>query len=69
MLDLRNVLELVVDTLNEGTFAQQEPIHDRHDLRFHISFQGGDELKSALKELFKQSVRDVAFITKLTISR
>ena len=36
MFNLRNILELVDDTLNDGAFPQKQLVHQRHQSIFHV---------------------------------
>jgi len=45
MLDLRDVLELINDGLNDCSAAQQNAIAPGHQLVLHISAQLGNQLK------------------------
>ena len=42
VLNLRNILELIDDTFDDGTFAEQDLIDHRHQTIFHVSFDLGD---------------------------
>src|SRR5579859_5274248 len=64
MLDLRNVFELVNDGLNNGPFAQQELVRQRHELVFHVFAQSGDELESLFKEELRERSGNVAAISE-----
>ena len=39
VLDLRNVLELIGDRLDDEAFAQHEPVGQPHQLVFHVLTQ------------------------------
>ena len=56
MLNLRNVLELVIDSFDDGTLTQEQFVGHEHQLVFHIGFEFGDELNALLHELFKQGL-------------
>ena len=64
MLDLRNVLELVNDGLDDRSFAQQQLIRKGHEPVFHVFAQPGDELESLFKEQLRQGSRNVAAIAE-----
>src|SRR5579859_5619790 len=64
MLNLRNILELVDDGLNDRSFAQQEFIREMHELILHVFAQPSDELQPLFKEQLRQGSRDVAAIPK-----
>ena len=62
MLNLRNILELVNDGLNDHSFAQQELVRKVHEMVLHVFAQPGDELESLFKEQFAQRSGNVAAI-------
>jgi hypothetical protein len=64
MLDLRNILELVNDRLNDGSFAQQQFIREMHEMILHVFAQPGDELKPMFKEQLREGSGNVAAIPK-----
>ena len=65
VLDLRDVLELINDTLNNCPTAQQDAVGQGHQLVLHILAQFGDQLKvKHFAERLGQSLRDVSFIAK-----
>lgn len=63
MLNLRNVLELVNDRLDDRPFAQQL-IGKVHEMVLHVFAQPGDKLKSLFKEQFGQGNGNGAAIPK-----
>lgn len=66
MLNLRNVLELINNGINNRAFAEQETVRQGHrQTVLRVGFQIGDELdpEGLAKELNKW-VRNVAFISK-----
>ena len=55
MLDLRNILELVDDTFNNGSFAQEKLVMQSDQTILHVLSQAGDELNTkGVKEQFKE---------------
>src|SRR5215207_8806204 len=65
MLNLRNVLELVNNGFHDGTFAQQEFVHQWHQPIFHIGAKPCDQLDiEGAQEFFKQLFGNIAFICK-----
>ncbi len=64
MLNLRNILELVDDGLDNRPFAQQQLIRQVHELVFHVFAQPSDELKSLFKEQLGERSGNVAAIPK-----
>ena len=54
MLNLRDVLELIHDAFNDGSFAQEQFIHPRQQAIFHVFAEFSDELHAkGIEELFK----------------
>ena len=45
MLDLRNVLELVNDTLDDGSFSQQQLVDQANETVLHVLPDPGDQLE------------------------
>src|SRR5262245_44972609 len=65
VLDLRNVLELIDNRLDERPLAQQEPIGEFEELLAHILAQFGDEPQSLPEEEALSERRgDVALVAK-----
>ena len=64
MLDLRNVLQLVVDGLDDRAFSEQQFINPGHQAVLHILAQSSDQLNVFLKQLGKQILRNVASVCK-----
>ena len=54
VLNLRDVLQLVVDGLNNKAFAQQAFIQQGHQLVLHVAPHTGDELNILLQQLPKK---------------
>jgi len=55
VLDLRDILELIVDGLDQGSFAKQKLIGHDHQAVFHVLAQLGNQLEmEILPELFKK---------------
>ena len=44
MLNLRNILELVNDGLNDGSFTQPQFVRKVHEMILHVLAQSGDEM-------------------------
>ena len=55
VFSLRNVLELVINRLDNPTFAQQEFISQRREF-FYSGAQISDQLKALLKQRFEEGV-------------
>lgn len=64
MLDLRNILELIDDGLDNGPFAHQQLIREMHEMVLHVFTQPGDKLEPLFKEQLGERGRDVAAITE-----
>jgi hypothetical protein len=62
VLDLRDILELIDNRLDNRPFTQQEFIRKVHELIFHVFAQPGDELESLLKEQLCEGSGNVAAI-------
>ncbi len=50
VLDLRDVFELIEDTFNNRPLAQQQLIHERHHLMFHLPLAMRDQLDAKFAE-------------------
>ena len=44
MFNLRDVFELIYDAFNDGSFVQEDFVHQRQQTVFHVLPQFGDEL-------------------------
>ena len=64
MLDLRNILELVNNGLDNRSFAQQQFVRKMHEMVFHVFAQPGDEMEPLLKEHLREGSRNIAAIPK-----
>ena len=65
MLNLRNVLELVNDGLNNGAFAKQQFVHQGHEGVFHVGANAGHQFDiEGAQQFVSQCLGDVAFIAK-----
>ena len=63
MFDLRDILELVNDSLDDGAFAQQNFVKNRDELVFHVRFNASNELKVGMQEkFFKKGLRNVTLV-------
>ena len=63
MFDLRDVLELINDGLNDRSAAQQNAIAPGHQLVLHIFTQFGNQLKvKHLAQGLSQGLRDVTLV-------
>lgn len=63
MLNLRDILQLVKDRLNNGSLTQQQAVIQQHQLLFHVAFEPGNELNArGLEQLFGELLRDITFV-------
>jgi hypothetical protein len=53
MLDLRLILQLVVDGLDDEAFPQQEPVTHQHQAVFHVGFDASHEMKTCCNNVSK----------------
>ena len=68
VLNLRNVLELVIDGFDDGALAQKELIFQVHEAVLHIFAEFGDQLQVLVIEQFhKNRFGDVAPVAKQTL--
>lgn len=63
MFNLRDILELVDDGFNDGTFTQQQFVAQQHQLVLHVGFELGDQFNPLLPELVAQRFGEVAFVS------
>lgn len=64
VLNLRNVLELVGDSFNDGAFAQEQFVTERHQSVLHVGLEASDELNAVLKQLLEHRLRQIAFVAE-----
>ena len=64
VFDLRDVLELVSDGLDDRATAQQQLVVEQHQAVFHVGLELGDELHPLFKQGGEGGLRQVAFVTK-----
>ena len=64
MLNLRDILDLVDDRLNDGPFAEQQLIGKEHEGILHILAQSRDKMKSLFKEQLAQRSGNRTVISK-----
>lgn len=62
MLNLRNVLELVIDGLNNCALAKQNFVNQLDQTVFHIFLALGNQLQTLFIELFKQLLGDITTV-------
>ena len=63
MLDLRDVLQLVVDSLDQGPLAQEDLIGDSHQLALHVALQFCHQLDAVHKKPGEEALADVPIVT------
>ena len=64
VLNLRDVLELVNDRLDDGSFARENLVQQVHELVLHVAFELGEEFDVLVKECLKEQPRDVTAVGK-----
>ena len=64
VFNLRDILELVNDGFDEGTFTEQEPIAQQHQLVLHVDFELGDQFNTLLPKLVAQRFGQIALVTE-----
>ena len=64
MLNLTDVFQLIVHTLNERSLAEQDLVEQRHHLVFHVALELGNQLQTLRPSLLEQLSADVAAIAK-----
>ena len=65
MLDLRNVLELVNNRLDDGPLASEKLVRQTHQVVFHVPPGLGVELNATgLEQLQRQLLRDISSVSE-----
>ena len=64
MLDLRNILELIDNRLDDCSFAQQQLVRKIHELTFHIFVQSRDQVHPLFKKQLREWDGNVATISE-----
>lgn len=65
MLDLEDVFQLVDNGLTDSPLAQQDGIgHRGYELGFHVFSELCNQMNSLEKQLLKQGLRQIPFITE-----
>lgn len=63
MFDLTNILQSIVYTFDNTAFSQHDFVENAHQFILHVSFDFGNELHSAMKELLENRLLyQIAFI-------
>ena len=63
VLDLRDVLQLVVDCLYQGPLAQENFVRDSHKLSLHVALQLCYQLDAVHEKSGEEVLADVPFVT------
>ena len=63
MLHLCNVLQLIVDGFNDGTFPCQQPVRHAHDGSLHVALQFRYQLDSVNEQPLEELLADVSLVT------
>ena len=50
VLNLRDVLELIMNSLNDGSFPHHELVEQRHEFILHVPLDSGNQLNSVIKQ-------------------
>ena len=64
VLNLRYVLELIMNGLNDCSLPHHHLVKQRHEFVFHVPLDPGNQLDSLTKQEIKQILRDVSLVTK-----
>ena len=64
VLNLADVFQLIVHTLDQRPLPEQKLFEDRHQFVFHIAFEFGDQLHAFPPQLLEQLLPKVASIAK-----
>ena len=62
MLHLCDILQLVVDSLNDGPFSGKQSVRHTHDGSFHVAFEFSYQLDAVNEEALEQFLAYVSFI-------
>src|SRR5215204_7596997 len=62
VFELTNVLELIIDGFDQGSFAEQNFIPEGEHAEVHLFFEFGEELHSLVPKLREEGLGDVATI-------
>ncbi len=64
VLNLRDILELVDNRLDDGSLAQENLIQQVHELVLHVAFELGNQLDVLVKKCLKELLGDVPSVGK-----
>ena len=64
MLYLTDILELVINSLDQGSFPEHNLVMLKHQGVLHTLFQTRDEVDSVNEELFEEVFRDIAPVSE-----
>ena len=62
MFDLRDILQLVIDGLDDGAATEQQLVGERHEPVRHILANSRNEFQATLEEGEKELVRQIALV-------
>ena len=62
VLHLRDVLQLVIDSLNDGSLSEQQFVGNAHQCTFHVVLQLRDELYAVNEKPFEEILADVSLV-------
>ena len=63
MFHLCDILQLVVDSLNDGPFSGKQSVRHTHDGSFHVAFELRYQLDAVNEEALEQFLSNVSFIS------
>ena len=63
MLHLCDILQLVVDSLNDGPFSGKQSVRHTHDGSFHVAFEFSYQLDAVNEEAFEQFLAYVSLVS------
>lgn len=64
VLNLRDILELVDNRFDDGSFAQENLVHQVHEFVLHVAFELGNQLDVLVKECLKELLGDIPSVCK-----
>ena len=64
MLNLRDIFQLVVDRLDEGSFSQKDFVNIFQSDFFHVTAQFSDELDALFPQRFLKCFRNISLLAK-----
>jgi hypothetical protein len=64
VLNLRYVLELIMNGLNDCSLSHHQLVKQRHQPVLHVPLDSGNQLDSLTKQEIKQILRDISLVAK-----